>query len=58
MNKNVNQEKQEGINYLNEESDRICETYKKIAEKLTQNFETNLHLLKMPMNVVQFLNNF
>lgn len=46
MNKNVNQEKQEGINYLNEESDRICETYKKIAEKLTQNFETNLHFLK------------
>lgn len=42
----VNREKQEGINYLNEESDRICESYMKIAGKLTQNFETNLNFLK------------
>lgn len=38
----IDQKKQEGIEFFNQESERICQTYKNTAAKLTEDFDMEL----------------
>lgn len=42
----IDQKKQEGIEFLNQESERICQTYKNTAAKLTEDFDMELRDLE------------
>lgn len=42
----INKEKQEGVDYLNQVSEEICQTYKNTAEKLTADHDKELQSLQ------------
>lgn len=42
----INKEKQEGVDYLNQVSEEICQTYKNTAEKLTADHDKELQYLQ------------
>lgn len=42
----INKEKQEGVDYLNQVSEEICQTYKSTAEKLTADHDKELQYLQ------------
>lgn len=42
----INEEKQEGVDYLNQVSEEICQTYKSTAEKLTAHHDKELQYLQ------------